>query len=431
MRARRLHLVLFVTLLASSALASEGQDAFTSALGQGTGAAVLAAFVGGLLVSLTPCVYPMVAVTVSVFGARSTTRRWEGLGLSLSFVLGMMAMFVPLGMVAGMTGSVFGAALQSPWVLWGLVLLFAAMAVSMFGAFDLALPSALSSRLATVGGMGHKGAFALGLVSGLIAAPCTGPVLTGILAFIARTRSLGFGALSMASFSLGLGVPFFLVGAFAVKLPKSGRWMVQVKSALGLLLLVVAAYYVQIAWPGSKEHLPEGRLAWMMVATLALVGLLLGAVNRDYAEPGKSNVTLKTLGIMLVTGAGFLGVAEVGRPAAELRWQDTPLVAGIEQARREGRPLLIDFTASWCGACKELDKRTFSDTEVQKEASRFLTIRVDATDDGDPAVQQALARLKVVGLPTVVILDSSGVEVKRFNDFVKAEVFLEALRRVK
>src|SRR5688572_1182556 len=163
----------------------------------------------------------MVAVTVSVFGARQAKSRWEGAALSAAFVLGIVAMFVPLGVAAGLSGSLFGSVLQSRWVVSAMALLFLVLAASLFGAFELALPSALTNRLATLGGIGYRGAFLLGLACGLIAAPCTGPVLTGILAWIAKTRSAPLGALAMAAFALGLGAPFFVVGAFAVQLPRS------------------------------------------------------------------------------------------------------------------------------------------------------------------------------------------------------------------
>ncbi|MBW2225253.1 MAG: sulfite exporter TauE/SafE family protein [Deltaproteobacteria bacterium] len=182
-------------------------------------------FVAGLATSLTPCVYPMIAITVSVFGARKAESRARAALLSTSFVLGIAALFTPLGVVSALTGSAFGSALASPWVVGTLSALFAAMAFSMFGLFDLALPFALQNRLAQAGGFGLRGAFILGFVNGLIAAPCTGPVLAVLLTWVATTGNVAFGALALFIYAIGIGVLFWFVGTFAVTLPKSGRWV--------------------------------------------------------------------------------------------------------------------------------------------------------------------------------------------------------------
>lgn len=410
--------------------ASTSSDAFSQALERGPMAAVGAAWIGGVLVSLTPCVYPMIAVTVSVFGAREAKSRLEGVMLSLAFVAGIVAMFVPLGVVAGLTGSLFGAALQNRWVITAISMLFVTMACSMFGAFEFALPSSLTNRLATLGGIGPRGAFVLGLVSGLVASPCTGPVLTGILAFIAKTRSVALGAGSMAAFALGLGLPFFLVGAFAVQLPKSGRWMVHVKSLFGIVLLVVAIYFLGSAFPGLPRLVPGGMLGTALCIAAIVVGGLFGAVHRDFANDSQAGRLSKTVGVLLVTFGGFAGAALLTRPSGSFAWEHVPFSQAQAQARRQSRPLLVDFGAAWCGACKELDKVTFSQQSVSQEAARFVALKVDATNDEDPLVAATIKQLNVLGLPTVIVFDSQGREAQRFTDFVTPDVMLAALRSV-
>ena len=433
---RVLRLIFFATVLsvlgaAFPAQASGGEtDLFTQAVARGPLYAAGAAVLGGLLVSLTPCVYPMVAVTVSAFGAREARSRWEGAKLSAAFVLGIVCMFTPLGVVAGLTGSVFGTVLQNQWVVLAIALLFLAMAASMFGAFEMTLPSAVTNRLAALGGIGYRGAFGLGFVCGIIAAPCTGPVLTGILTWIAQTQSAGLGAAAMGAFSLGLGFPFFLVGAFAVQLPKSGRWMVHVKSVLGIVLIIVALYFINLHWPWVSSLAQPSPLFFGVAVVLAVLGILIGAVHRDFAEPGAGGRALKATGVLLVSATGFLTIAALTKPTATLSWQTGDFVAVRQKARMEQKPLLVDFTASWCVACKELDKLTFSDPAVEREAGRFVALKVDATDDEDPKVEQALSEFRVKGLPTVILYDSEGREAKRFTDFVAAEPFLAALRRV-
>jgi thioredoxin:protein disulfide reductase len=417
-------------LLSPSAFASAAPDAFTRALAKGPLYAGLAALAGGFLVSLTPCVYPMIAITVSVFGARKARGRWEGAGLSASFVLGIMAMFVPLGVIAGLSGSMFGSVLQSRWVLVAISLLFLAMATSLFGAFDLALPSGLTNKLAQMGGIGYRGAFALGLACGLIASPCTGPVLTGILAFITQSRSAALGALAMAAFALGLGAPFFVVGTFAVQLPKSGHWMVRVKSLLGIVLIVVAAYFLSTAFPSLGKWVQASWPFYAAAAGCLVLGLLLGAVHRDFAEYGAPVKISKGIGVALVSVAGFVFIAALGKPNQSFGWHSGDIDTARAEALRAGRPLLVDFTAAWCGACKQLDRVTFSAPEVRPEMARFVAVKVDATNDDDPRVGATLSRFHVVGLPTVLVFDSSGRETLRYTDFVEPQTFLRAMQRV-
>ena len=405
-------------------------DAFTEALSRGPLYAALAALAGGFLVSLTPCVYPMIAVTVSIFGARQARSRWEGALLSLSFVLGIVAMFVPIGVLAGLSGSVFGSALQSRWVILGVSLLFLALAASLFGAFELALPAGLTNRLAEIGGIGHKGAFLLGLVCGLIASPCTGPVLTGILTWIAQTRSAPLGALAMGAFALGLGFPFFLVGTFAIQLPKSGRWMVHVKSALGIVLIVVALHFASTAFPAIASWAKPGLWLYVAAGAACVVGIALGAIHREFSELGAGVKIAKASGVLLVSAGGFALVAALGQPSHAPNWRFEDVEAVRAEAVAGGKPLVVDFTAAWCGACKQLDRLTFSSPDVQPELDRFFKVKVDATNDDDPKVAATMEKYNVVGLPTVLVFDSTGKEAMRYTDFVEPSPFLEAIRRV-
>lgn len=423
-------IVLLSVLLGSSpAVAAPGADAFTQALGRGPIYAAIAALLGGLLVSLTPCVYPMVAVTVSVFGARQTKSRAEGALLSAAFVGGIVAMFVPLGVAAALTGTVFGAVLQNQWVITAISVLFLVMALSMFGAFELALPSSLTNRLAQVGGLGFRGAFVLGLACGLIASPCTGPVLTGILAWIAQSRDPWLGGAAMAAFALGLGVPFFVVGTFAVQLPKSGRWMVHVKSLLGIVLVVVALYFWSTTTPWLTAVVEPNLKVMGIAAAVVVVGLLLGAIHGDFASPSWAQRLRKGAGVVFVSVGAFVLVVGLSKPTRSLAWDELPLASALERSKAEGRPLLVDFTAAWCGACKELDKLTFSDESVMREGGRFVAVKVDATD-GEPAVEATMARHRVLGLPTVIVFDSQGREALRFTEFVTAGQLVEALAGV-
>lgn len=400
------------------------------------------ALAGGLLVALTPCVYPMIAITVSVFGAKQASRG-KALALSACFVLGVAAIFTPLGIVAGLTGGLMGSVMQSAWVLLAEAALFVLMAASMLGAFNLTLPGALNNRLAQMGGLGYRGAFLLGLACGPIAAPCTGPPLTLILGLIAESGNVGLGAALMAAFSLGLGAPFLLVGAFAMQLPKSGLWMLRVKSVMALVMLAVAVYFVEKAFPAAFAFVSAS--PWFVggAALAAVVGLALGAVHLDFDAPSVGAKVRKGAGLLLAVGGAMLALFGATKRPVEAWplctadrseppcWTPMPVEEAQRVAQGAGRPLLVDFGAEWCAACKELDRHTFTtaDPGVVSAAARFVAVRVDMTHDDD-ATEALGERFGVRGLPTVLLYDSTGKEVQRFTDFVTPAELGAALRAV-
>jgi len=405
-------------------------NAFAAALARGPLYAFLITWVFGLGVALTPCVYPMIAVTVGVFGARQAKSRLQGALLSAVFVLGIVALFVPLGVAAARTGALMGAWLQNPWVFRAIAALFLVMAASLFGAFDLTLPDWLQNRLAGVGGVGYRGAFALGLVSALIATPCTGPFLTSLVVWIAESQHTALGAVMMTAFSLGLGTPFFVVGATAMQLPKSGRWMLHVKTGLGIVLVIAALYYLGNGLPALTARVPPGAAFAAAMGAAALVGVgLLAAAARARAAGAP---LLKIGGITLVSLGTYLAILAATAPprGVAIAWQSIDARAARARATAEARPLLLDFTAGWCIACKELDRYTFSEPAVVAAAARYLAVKVDLTDDDDPAAAATKVEHRIVGLPTVLLFDRRGREAVRCTDFVPADEFRAFVERV-
>jgi thiol:disulfide interchange protein DsbD len=439
---KRLALVistLIATLLVPATALAQEPDAFTRALQKGPFFAGLAAFVGGVLTAATPCVYPMIAITVSIFGASEAKSRRQAMLLSTSFVFGIVALFTPMVVGAALTGKLFGSLLQNPFVVVALAAIFAALAASMFGAFEMVLPDSVMSRLSSVGGVGYGGAFVLGLVSGIVAAPCTGPVLTGVLLWIGKTQNVLLGSIVGATFAMGLGLPFWLVGTFAVSLPKGGKWMVGVKSFFGIVILVYALHLLMI-FPALRTLARPDTKFMAIAAAVALVGVLIGAVHLDWSDGGLPVKIRKGTGVALaVVGPALAWTSyelprELPKPEPgqlALEWEHSEKVA-TEKAKLEKRPLIIDFTADWCTACKELAKETFADPRVMEKAvsAKFVAVKVDATNDEDPQVDAVKGKYKVVGLPTVVIYDSNGVERKRFNEFVGPEPFLKAIEGI-
>jgi thiol:disulfide interchange protein DsbD len=438
-------------LVPLTAFADGGSDtgAFERALTHGTAFALCVSYFFGLATSLTPCVYPMIAITVSIFGAREAKSRAEGAFLSLVFVLGIVCLFTPMGVASALTGKGFGAALGNPWVVGFVALVFLALAASLFGAFELALPASLNNRLSGVGGSGYRGAFVLGLVCGLVAAPCVGPFLFGLLGWIATTRNVALGSAAMALYGLGLGTLFFVVGAFAVNLPKAGAWMMGVKWLGGVCLAYLALAYVRDAMPaGALRRIAQSGVPYLAIGALLLAaGVGLAAVHvaaearksriAHLSKPTKlASIGPAVAGLFLVISAVQLGRSVIpsaqaaGNPGPELTFVSSESEA-VTQAAREHKPLLVDFGASWCPACKELDEKTFTDPRVRAEGSRFVALHVDATDDDDQKVAEVRKKYGATqGLPVVLLFGSDGKEAVRFTEFVPADRFLEALVRV-
>lgn len=425
--------MLAYSLPASADALSELESPFRAALQSGSwGMALGLIFMAGLATSLTPCVYPMIVITVSVFGARQATTRVEAAKLSSAFVLGIAGLFTPLGVAAALTGDVFGSQLSNPVVLIALSSFFVALAASMFGAFDLDLPSGLKNRLATVGGVGLQGAFVLGLVSALIAAPCTGPVVGFLLTWVGSTGNVVFGAASFFTFALGLGLLFWLVGTFSMSLPKSGRWLEWIKSVFGIVMLAAALYFVRDLVPGLMELARHTHGFLFGALGLLVAGVALGAVHLSYHHTTLVERARKTLGIGLaVTGlSGIVGYMVALPPGASIPWMED-YAAAKQLAQQSSRPLLVDFGASWCGACGELERHTFTDPRVVRDSQRFVAVRVDLSPGQDtPDKKALLASYQHGGLPLVVLHDRTGAEAARVTNFVDADAFLGLMKSV-
>ncbi|MEO0812568.1 MAG: cytochrome c biogenesis protein CcdA, partial [Myxococcota bacterium] len=349
---------------AGSGLESELADSLSNSLAGGHWAwAVLACFVGGFLTALTPCVYPLIPITVRYFGAMGpSVSRGKVLRNALVYVAGMGLLYTVLGTVFASLNLVFGSFLASPWVVAAVAVFCFAMGLSMLGAFTIQLPTSLNTRLARVGGQGAIGAFGMGLVSGLVAAPCTGPVLAVILAVIASSGQVAAGAAYMLFFSAGLGLPFLVLALASGQLqrvPRSGPWMELVKGVLATAMFVVALYFANLAFPvlGRGLGWSTGLSVGLVVAGLALGGLALRSAGRSAAL----SKTLATVTLTLGIASWAIGAEEPEAAGAEnriswVREHDE----GFELARSAGKPVMIDFTADWCVACKELDSKVFS-----------------------------------------------------------------------
>jgi thioredoxin:protein disulfide reductase len=413
-------------VLCAPALAQAAPSEFEALRQKGMIFAFLGVFAAGFLTSLTPCVYPMITITVGIFGAREATSRLRAFGLATMYVLGMVVTFSALGVVFALSGKISGAGsiLANPFVVVPLVLLFGLLAASMFGAFELQLPASLQARLSTVGGKGTLGAFLMGLVGGLVAAPCTGPMLAGLLAFIATTRSVALGVSFMTVYAVGMGILFWLIATFAVSLPKSGRWMEAVKAAGGVALLVVGFYFLRPVVPALTRLTSTSPVFLATAAAVALAGLGLFAL---YLR--RQGMLLKVAGIGLTTAGVILALNWSLTPRKPLPWRYDQAVA-LAEARASGQPVLVDFAATWCEPCLKFETDIFADPAVHAELERFVPVKYDVTHDTDED-NAAKELWNAAALPTVILVGPDGTERHRFHKLPTVDEFLSAVRAVR
>jgi len=398
---------------ASTAAAGASEDFGRLLERRGFLVVLLLLFAGGLALNLTPCVYPVIPLTVSFFGGQAAGQSRRTFLLAAIYVLGMATTYSALGVAAALSGRLFGAALQSPWVLGGVALVLVALSLSMFGLYDIRMPTALMQKAGAR--QGYAGAYAMGLLVGVVAAPCVGPVVLGLLAFVAATQDAALGFLFFFVLSLGLGFPFLFLAGFSGRiaaLPRAGAWMEGVKKIFGWILLAMAAYFVRTALPGLVG-------AWILPVVLVVGALALLAVH----------VTLKTsvriaVSVLFLAAAVFF--APIGRAEASgPQWGafDAGRVAAL------GRPAVVDFAASWCLPCIELDKKTFSDPRVRGELERRGLFKADMTKAAAPETMALAEKYAILGVPTVIFLDASGQERRdlRLVGFEEPDAFLKRL----
>jgi len=383
---------------------------------------LLLAFVAGLALNLTPCVYPLIPITVGFFMSQSGPGRRRTWVLALAYVLGMSVTYSALGVAAAVTGQLFGAALQSPWVVGLIVLVLLALAMSMFGAWELRVPE--WATRASGGRSGPLGAVVMGLVVGLVAAPCIGPFVLGLLTYVGQRGDALLGFSMFFALSLGLGLPYLLLGVFTgaiERLPNSGAWMTGVRQLFGVLLVALAVYFVG---PFLAADLGARALA----TTLGLGGLYLLLVARPGHEQPWVDRFMRLAGVALVAAAILIYPRTSVGEAEHLAWEpfsDERLAAAVAA----GSPVVIDFYADWCLPCKELDEKTFTDPEVRARLAGTVRLKVDLTVS-DPASETLRTRFAIAGVPTILFL-VRGTEVPgtRLTGFEPPARFLERLAR--
>ena len=406
-------------------------------------AVVVVFFVAGLLLTFTPCVLPMIPILsgIIVGEGRAVTRRRAGL-ISLAYVLGMAVTYTAIGIAAAFSGSLLSSALQNAWVLGGFALLFVALALSMFGFYDLQLPSGWQTRLTQasnrLGGGSWGAVLVMGGLSAAVVSPCVAAPLAGALLYIGQTRDALLGGTALFSMALGMGVPLVLVGVSGgVLLPKAGPWMSTVKRFFGVLLLAVAIWIVAPVIPvavqmflwaalligsgvflGALESLGRESSGWERLGKAAgLLALLVGAAQAVGAFSGARDPLKPLAGV-------FAGTRETA-PAFETVTTNADLNARLKTA---GKAAMLDFYADWCVSCKEMERFTFSDPKVKARLDQMVLLRVDVTAN-TPDDKALLKRFRLFGPPGIVFFDAGGREIEglRVIGYQPPDKFIRAL----
>ena len=393
-------------------------------LNRGGWIAYLSLFLIGLALNLTPCVYPMIGVTVSIFGARRAAPPLQVFGSAVLYVLGMASMYSALGLVAAFTGGLFGGFLQSPIVLVGIGVLLIALSLSMFGLYEFNLPPAVLTHLGGVGPTGAIGIFASGLVVGVFAAPCIGPPIVALLGVVAARGDPWFGLSAFFTLAMGLGFPYLLLATFSnliSALPRSGEWMVWVKKVFGVILVAVGLNYVLLA-------LAPKAAAWVVPVALILGGAYLGFLEKSGSHrKGFRALKWLTGAVGIIAGAAIIALT----PTSQLQFEDGTRVA-LGSALKGETPVMIEFSAAWCVPCHEMDRTTFADRRVIAAARGFRAFRVDLTHYDSPESEEWRREYAIAGVPTVVFVAPGGSEVReaRVEGVMPAEEFVQRMERV-
>jgi thiol:disulfide interchange protein DsbD len=400
-------------------------------------------FGAGLLLSLTPCAFPMIPILSGIIVRRGNKiTQAHAFFLSLAFVMGMAITYAVAGVIAGYSGNLLSSALQTPWILGSFAGLFVLLSLSMFGLYELQLPSAWQSKLSETSNRLHgghlSGTFVMGALSAIIMGPCVTAPLAGALLYISQTHDAILGGVALFVLALGMGAPLLLIGSSAgVLLPKAGAWMIAVKRLFGVLLLAMAIWTIQSLLPISVQMLLWASLLILSAVFLRLQNTLphnTGGRRKFIVGFGRSAGAL--LGIAYLIGA-LSGARDILHPLsaisaaspAALQFTHIKNIAELDQrlTQAHGQPVMLDFYADWCISCKEMERNTFSDPGVQAKLKPILLLQADVSANSE-ADRALLKRYGLYGPPGILFFDSQGKEIsdQRVMGYQDAAHFLQS-----
>ena len=326
--------------------------------------------------------------------------------------------------MASLTGGLLGSALQNPIVLIFVALVLVALALSMFGLYEIRVPQ----KLAMVGGANRSGYFGtmfMGLTVGLIAAPCIGPFVLGLLTYVGELGDPFLGFWMFFVLAMGLGTPFLFLGIFsgaATKLPRSGAWMIWVRNAFGFILIGMAIYFLEPLIPGENIYI------YLMALVALVAGIYLGWIDKNKGQKGFL-IIRNVVGVMFIAIAVFLAWPSDTDQEEGIHWAKFSNEA-LESAKANGKPVIIDFYADWCIPCKELDKFTFTNEEVINLSKKYVTLKADLTHFQSEETNKIRDKFKIKGVPTIVFINGDGTEIEdiRLVGYEEADKFLERMQ---
>lgn len=397
---------------------SSGSAVTGGPLGSGVWLTLLGIFLGGLALNLTPCVYPLIPITVSYFGGRNQDRGGRPLLHGIAYLLGLAITNSALGVSAALSGKMLGSALQNPLALVFVSGVLVTLGLSFFGVWELRMPAALT-RLAAKSYGGYTGTLFMGLTLGVVAAPCLGPFILGLITYVGQKGDPLLGFLYFFVLSVGLGLPLMALGIFSGqldRLPFSGTWMIWVRKGMGWVLMGMAAYMISPLIPSGLGGI--GLTAGVILAA----GVHLGWLEKESVPSGRFLLFRRALTLVVIGGVSvYLLTADRTRETVHWIPYSEEAVSG---AAKDRNPLLLDFYAEWCGPCKAMERKVFTDPEVVRLSRSFVNVRVDLTRRG-PSQTEVLDRYGVRGVPTIIFVRSDGEEAKglRIESYVgKSEV---------
>jgi thiol:disulfide interchange protein DsbD len=439
--------------MATEPVAVSDTSKIESVLAGGSFWAVVAMFFGlGLLLALTPCVFPMIPILSGIIaGQKTELTKTSGFLLSLAYVLGMAITYALAGVAAALSGTLISNALQNPWALGFGALIFVGLAMSMFGFYELQLPSSLQSKFSErankMKGGNFFGVFAMGALSAVILGPCVAPPLAAALAFIAQTGNILLGAVALFVLALGMGVPLLLIGLSAgALLPRAGGWMTAVKYFFGVMMLAIAIYLISPVIPGwismllwallligsaiylhALDPLPAHAGGWAKLWKGLGVTLLIGGLAILLGMLAGSRNLLQPLDVFKGGAGGVAMAAEQKGLAFEKVKDVAELDARLAQAKADGRAVMLDFYADWCVSCKEMEAFTFTDARVKARLADVVLLKADVTANSE-ADKALLKRFSLFGPPGLIFWTTDGTQSGfKVIGFEKADKFLASI----